>query len=249
MGLEICIVYMQPASYHRNKQVELFGGRLSFSGLALCTLRTALRRYQPWEWGGRIMHSLTHAGRNVVQAGLQSAAALLCAVSDVCLQEGNAKLPLVHHADQAAAGLARALPCSSKQTRCTHTGTDLEFTQRSSVFNIARKLYTNPPFVFFFSLLHHISCKVGIEYNPIQIQITLLNPLWANSFAAHAAFIHKRHRQQRYHNWTITVKIGSYFFSNFIYFWRTKKWAQNRVKHALTSFCANRPYKCFTLGI
>lgn len=156
------------------------------------------------------MHSLTHAGRNVVQAGLQSAAALLCAVSDVCLQEGNAKLPLVHHADQAAAGLARALPCSSKQTRCTHTGIDLEFTQRSNVFNIARKLYTNPPYFF---LLHRISCKVGIEYNQIQIQITLLNPLWTNSFAAHSAFIHKRHRQQRYHNWIITVKIGSYFLA------------------------------------
>lgn len=113
---------MQSVSYHRNKQVELFGGRLFLwtrtLHSALCTLRTALRRYQPWELGGgRTVHSLTHAGRNVVQAGLQSAAALLCAVSDVCLQEGNAKLPVVHHADQAAAGLARALPCSSKQTQ------------------------------------------------------------------------------------------------------------------------------------
>lgn len=80
------------------------------------------------------MHSLTHAGRNVVQAGLQSAAALLGAVRDVRLQVGNAKLPLVHHANQAAAGLARALPCGGGQmdtarTR-TGTGTDSEFTQR-----------------------------------------------------------------------------------------------------------------------
>lgn len=61
-------------------------------------------------------HSLTHTGRDVVQTGLQSAAALLCTVADVCLQEGDAKLPLVDHANQAPAGLARALPCSTKHT-------------------------------------------------------------------------------------------------------------------------------------
>lgn len=63
-----------------------------------------------------LTHSLTHTGRNVVQTGLQSAAALLCAVGDVCLQEGDAKLPLVHHANQASAGLARTLACSTEHT-------------------------------------------------------------------------------------------------------------------------------------
>lgn len=72
--------------------------------------------------GGCTVHSLTHTGRDVVQAGLQSAAALLCTVADVCLQEGDAKLPLVDHADQAAAGLARALPCSAKHR--SHTDPD-----------------------------------------------------------------------------------------------------------------------------
>lgn len=103
---------MQSVSYHRNKQVELsLSLHSAHCAAMISTLGVGGRRE------GRTMHSLTHAGRNVVQAGLQSAAALLCAVSDVCLQEGNAKLPVVHHADQAAAGLARALPCSSKQTQ------------------------------------------------------------------------------------------------------------------------------------
>lgn len=86
------------------------------------------------------MHSLTHAGRNVVQAGLQSAAAVLGAVRDVGLQVGNAKLPLVHHANQAAAGLARALPCGGGQTDTAQAQTRSS-PRDASVFNSSSMTY------------------------------------------------------------------------------------------------------------
>lgn len=55
------------------------------------------------------MQTLTHAGGDLVEPCLQRAAALGLVVRDVRLQEGNAKLPLVDHADQAASGPARSL--------------------------------------------------------------------------------------------------------------------------------------------
>lgn len=45
-----------------------------------------------------IVRSLTHTGRDVVQAGLQRAAPLYLIVGDVGLQEGHTKLSLIHHA-------------------------------------------------------------------------------------------------------------------------------------------------------
>lgn len=57
---------------------------------------------------------LTHAGRDVVQTGLQGAAPLLAVVSDVGFQEGHAELPLVHHAYQAASGLTRSFTFTSE---------------------------------------------------------------------------------------------------------------------------------------
>lgn len=107
-------------SYHRHKQWN----HLEEPSLSL-DLRCALSalRSDDITPGGAVegvgaVHSLTHTGRNIVQTGLQNAAPLLGTVSDVCLQERNAKLPFVHHANQAAPGLARALPYSTKHTQC-----------------------------------------------------------------------------------------------------------------------------------
>lgn len=51
------------------------------------------------------VRSLTHSGRNVFQACLQSAAPFFLIVSNVGLQEGHAKLSLIHHSYQAASCL------------------------------------------------------------------------------------------------------------------------------------------------
>ena len=58
---------------------------------------------------------LTHTGGDVVQVGVQGAGAQLLVVCDVGLQKGDTKLPLVHHADQAAPGLAGGLPCNQEE--------------------------------------------------------------------------------------------------------------------------------------
>lgn len=55
------------------------------------------------------MWSLTNTGRDVVQAGLHSAASLFFVVCNISLQEGHTKLSVVQHAYQAAPGLTRTL--------------------------------------------------------------------------------------------------------------------------------------------
>lgn len=69
-------------------------------------LHTAVCGYGP---KGYIVHSLTHSGRDVVQTGLECAAPFFFVVRNVGLQEGNTKLPLIHHAYQAAFGLTWSL--------------------------------------------------------------------------------------------------------------------------------------------
>lgn len=67
---------------------------------------------------GDIVNSLTNTGRDVVQAGLQSAAPIFLIVCNVGLQVGNTKLPLIHHAYQAASSLTGSLSCHHKMGQC-----------------------------------------------------------------------------------------------------------------------------------
>ena len=79
-----------------------------------------LRAFSPHMWyppGAFDVRSLTHTGRDVVQACLQGAAPLFCVVCDIGLQEGHTKLSLVHHAYQAASGPARSLSFSLANRR------------------------------------------------------------------------------------------------------------------------------------
>ena len=77
---------------------------MSLSDGRLWTVKTKARNFGP----GSV---LTHAGGDVVQVGVQRAGAQFLVVRDVGLQEGHPELPLVHHADQAASGLAGGLTC------------------------------------------------------------------------------------------------------------------------------------------
>lgn len=69
---------------------------------------------------------LTHTGGDVVQVDVHHAGAQLLVVCDVGVQERDSKLPVIHHAGQAAPGLAGGLPCepgprASASVRSTHT--------------------------------------------------------------------------------------------------------------------------------